>query len=238
LVEGDGGDRRADVLFGWGPAVAGQVARWTAPQPRLEVVGVPGLARATRRRRDSRLQRVLVATTTGPFGTALAPWSTREDFLDALGDGLDRLRKAGIGIELRLHPREPTAEYEIMEGRAGRDPLPLAPPGPFAKVAERADLLIAPYSSVAFEAAALDIPVAMWIPDVTAAVRAHFVPPLSEDLPGTFANAAGFDGLVARALDDRAGGLDTALSLSRNLGAYIAPLDTGRFASALVELGS
>jgi hypothetical protein len=239
LIEGDGGDRRADVLFGWGPAVAGQVAMWTAPQPRLEPVGVPGLARAARPARSSRLQRVLVATTTGPFGSALAPWSTREDYLDALAGGLARLRAAGVEIELRLHPRESALEHKIMEGHAGRDPLPLAPPGSFAQVAQRADLLVAPFSSVAFEAAALEIPVAMWLPHVPATVRAeHFLPPLSQELPGTFADAAGFDVLAGQALDDRAHRLETALSLSRCLSAYVAPLDTRRFASALTGLGS
>jgi len=239
MIEGDGGDRRADVLFGWGPAVAGQVAMWTQPRPRLEVVGVPGLARAARRAAESSLRRVLVATTNAPTGNALAPWSIREDYLDALADGLARLRRAGVEIELRLHPVESAAEYATMAARAGRDPLRLAPPGPFAQVAERADLLIAPFSSVAYEAAALAIPVAIWIPRVPAAVRAaHFVPPLAGELPGTFADAAGFDELIAHALDDPANGLEAARSLTRSLEAYVAPLDTSRFASALARLGA
>ena len=164
LIEGDGGDRRADVLFGWGPAVAAQVEMWAPPRPRLDVVGVPGLPRASRPTRDRTPRRVLVATTSPALGIALASWSMREDFIDALTDGLARLRAGGVAIELRLHPHESAAEYASMDARAGRDPLPFAPPGSFAEVVTRCDLLVSPFSSVAFEAAALGIPVAMWIP--------------------------------------------------------------------------
>ena len=239
LIEGDGGDRRADVLFGWGPAVAEQVAMWAPPRPRLELVGVPGLARAPRPPLDPTLRRVLVATTSPALGIALAAWSMREDFMDALSDGLARLRAAGVAIELRLHPHESRAEYASMDARAGRRPLPFAPPGPFAQVVTRSDLLVAPYSSVAFEAAALAIPVAMWMPLVPDAIRSeYFLPPLCDELPGTFADAAGFDRLIAQALKDPASGLDGSMSLSRNLDAYIAPLDTRRFAAALSELAA
>ncbi len=239
LIEGDGGDRRSDVLFGWGPDVARQVSMWTPPQPRLEPVGVPGLAHHARRRGAPTLRRVLVATTAGPFGNALTAWGTREDFLDALSDGVARLRTANVEVELRLHPRESAQEYAIMDRRAGRDSLPLAPAGPFAQVVERADLLVTPYSSVAFEAAALAIPVLMWMPHVPPAVRAeHFVPPLSEELPGAFADAPAFGRLVAGALEDPVAGLEPAISLSRILSRYVAALDTDRFATALAELGT
>ena len=239
MIEGDGGDRRADVLFGWGPAVAAQVEMWAPPRPRLELVGVPGLARAPHRTRSPTLRRVLVATTSPGLGIALAPWSMREDFMDALSDGLVRLRGAGVAIELRLHPHESPAEYANMDARAGRDPLPFAPAGSFAEVVTRCDLLVAPFSSVAFEAAALGIPVAMWMPQVPAEIRAeHFVPPLRDELPGTFADAAGFDQLIARVLEDPASGLEGPMSLSSSLDAYVAPLDTQRFAAALVELAA
>ena len=100
-------------------------------------------------------------------------------------------------------------------------------------------MLITPFSSVAFEAAALSIPVTMWIPRVPDAVRSRqFLPPLSEDLPGTFAAAADFDELVRHALEDPAHGLDAAVSLSRRLLDYVAPLDIPRFASALAALGT
>jgi hypothetical protein len=235
LIEGDGGDRRADVLFTWGQAVAGQVEMWPAPRPRVELVGVPGLARATRPARP-KIERVLVATTNLPLGTALARWSTREDFLDALADGLARLRAAGVAVELRPHPVETPQEYAIMDSRAGRQPLPLAPPGPFADVARRADLVVTPYSSVAFEAAALAIPVAMWLGRIPVALRReHMLPPASEDLPGTFADAAEFDSLVASVL---ANGPRAPLELSRKLTSYVAPLDSDRFAAALARLGS
>ncbi len=237
MIEGDGGDRRADVLFGWGPAVASQVAMWAPPHPRLEPVGVPGLARAPRRARNPTLRRVLVATTSPGLGIALAPWGMREDFMDALTDGLARLRAAGVAIELRLHPHESPAEYAVMDARAGRDPLPFAPPGPFAQIVARADLLVTPFSSVAFESAALEVPVAMWMEHIPDAIRsAHFVPPLRGELPGTFADAAEFDQLIARALEDPANGLNAARSLARSLDAYVAPLDTARFAAALAEL--
>ena len=239
LIEGDGGDRRADVLFGWGPGVAAQVEMWAPPHPRLELVGVPGLARTPHPARTRPLRRVLVATTSPALGIALATWSMREDFMDALTDGLARLRGAGVPVELRLHPHESPAEYASMDAHAGREPLPFAPPGSFAQVVTRSDLLVSPYSSVAFEAAALAIPVAMWMPLVPAAVRTeHFVPPLSGELPGAFADAAAFDALIARILENPARGLEAPMSLSRSLDGYVAPLDTRRFAAALVELAA
>src|SRR5581483_5218763 len=136
----------------------------------------------------------------------------REDFIDAVVPGLARLRAAGVDVELRLHPRETAEEYRLMDARAGREPLALAPPGPFAQVVQRADLLVTAYSSVAFEAAALAIPVAIWTPDVPAAVRReHFLPPLADELPGTFTDAAGFEALIAAALDGGPDGLAPAV---------------------------
>jgi len=235
LIEGDGGDRRAQVLFGWGPDVARQVALWAPPQPRLEAVGVPGLPGTYGASGAQRLRRVLVATTNNPFGTALARWSAREDFLDAISDGLASARSAGVAVELRLHPVESPHEYEEMDERAGRDGLPLAAPGSFAEVARGADLLVTPYSSVAFEAAAMAIPVALWIPSIPEAVRRRqLLPPVSDDLPGAFNDAAGFGALIAQAL---AGDLEAPRRLAQSLTGYVAPLDADRFAKALARLG-
>jgi hypothetical protein len=238
LIEGDGGDRRADVLFGWAPEVANQVRQWAPPRPRVVPVGVPDLPHAPARFHTGPPRRVLVATTNAPVGTALARWGEREQYLDALAGGLDRLCAAGVDVELRLHPAESPAEYEAMDRAAGRGSLAFAPPGPFAEAATRADLLVSPYSSVAFEAAALGLPVALWVPRIPEAVRrAHLLAPLSEELPGSFSDAAGFEALAGRILGAAPDGRESLVGLSHRLAAYVAPFDAGRFAAELGELG-
>ncbi len=238
LIEGDGGDRRADVLFAWAPEVARQVERWAAPRPRVVPVGVPDLPHATKPTRAGPPRRVLVATTNAGFGTALTTWGSREQYLDALARGVERLHAAGVTVELRLHPAESPAEYEAMDRAVGRASLPLAPRGPFAEAAARADVLISPYSSVAFEAAALGLPIAMWLPRLPEPVRrAHLLAPLSEELPASFTDAAGFDALVQRMLGQAPDGLELLAALSRRLAAYVAPFDAERFAAELAELG-
>lgn len=235
LVEGDGGDRRADVLFAWSPAVGDQAARWPPPRPRVVPTGVPDLPRAARSMPRGPPRRVLVATTNSTVGTALTTWNTREQFVDSVMGGLDTLRRAGCEVHLRLHPLETPGEYAAMDRWAGRASLALAEPGPFANVARRYDLLVSVYSSVAFEAATLGLPVALWIPSIPPAVRnSYLLPPLSEDLPGTFSDAVTWSS-VATALV-RGEGWDPLIALSERLAAYASPFDVDRFAAELGEL--
>jgi CDP-glycerol glycerophosphotransferase (TagB/SpsB family) len=102
-----------------------------------------------------------------------------------------------------------------------------------------ADILIAAASSVAFEAAALGLPVLLWHSDAPRWVReAHLVTPWSESLPGMFSDAGEFSALVGALIDEPAEGLRVAGELARHLARYAQPFDSASFARALERLAA
>ncbi|MEY2513158.1 MAG: hypothetical protein QOJ89_516 [bacterium] len=235
--EHDGGDSRADVLFAWSERVREQASAWPQPRPRVVAVGVAGMAHASPRPPgDGRRLRVLVATTGRPIESALAPTSFHEQFVVAITPGVRTLMDAGVGVQLRLHPREnPEVYRRILDGADLR--LPFAPSMPFPEAANQADLLVSAPSSVAFEAGALGVPVLMWNGGIPSAVRrAHLVAPLSLDLPGSFSDAPQFDALVADVLAE--GAPAAGADLAAQLGSYATAFDPGAFAQGLRELAA
>jgi hypothetical protein len=241
LREFDGGDRRADVVFGWGAGTVEQIARWPQPRPAVRPIGVPGvLAPAPSSRRApvaAGVRRVLVATSNA-FDSPLVPASFCDTFIDALGPSVERLAGAGVEIALRPHPCEDPERYRRLLRTRGLGVRVVAG-GPFATAAATADILIASASSVAFEAAAVGLPVLLWLGPAPLWLREeHLVAPWVSRLPGMFAVASELRSLVDELIDRPAEGLRVAGELSRRLARYAEPFDAARFAAGLCELGS
>ncbi|HST56598.1 MAG TPA: hypothetical protein VLJ42_12000 [Solirubrobacteraceae bacterium] len=252
----DGGDRLADVVFGWGAGTVEQTRGWPHPRPLVLPVGVPGLAVAAVRRAGSRdapaaglrragsrdapaprLRRALIATSSS-LDTPIAPVGICEAFLDALAPGLRRLARAGVELELRRHPNEDRERYRRLLLAHGLD-IPIAPDGPFAAAAASTELLISAASSVAFEAAALGLPVLMWLGGTPARVRAeHLLEPWTDGSPGTFEDAEGFLALAERLIEHPADGFEPAHALARRLAGYAEPFRPDRFLAGLHTLAA
>ncbi len=186
--EFDGGDRRADVILGWGAGTIEQVQCWPRPRPMVHPIGVPGLPAATRSRRASSvraLRRALIATS-NTVDTPIAPVGFCEAFLDMLIPGVERLVSAGVEVLLRPHPSEEPERYRWLLSARGLN-VRLAPAGPFAAALDATDILISSTSSVAFEAASLGVPVLLWLGPLPRWVRAqrHLLAPWIECVPGT-----------------------------------------------------
>jgi hypothetical protein len=235
----DGGDRLADVIYGWGPGVASQVAAWGAPPPTVEVVGAPGLPhRSATHRSAPTVSRVMVASTHPNLGTAFTPWGFRWAFLGSLGAGLRILGRAGAAVTLRPHPSEPHVGYERILDALGLDGVKVTSAGVFGEVASDYDVVICPPSSAAVEAAAVGVPVLLWTGGQPGAIRRRFlVPPLSEELPGSFADGPEFDRLARQAVETPDALLSEARSLSERLLAYAEPYEPRRLANQLRKLG-
>ena len=261
--EFDGGDRRADVILGWGEGTAEQVASWPSPQPRVHVVGVPGLLSATPTLSPdrelsagglaagglgigrlgagdlaaARPRRVLVATSS-TVDAPLVPVAFCEMFLDTLAAGLGRLADAGVQIALRPHPGEEPERYRRLLRARGMD-VSIANEESLHEALTGADILISSASSVAFEAAALELPVLLWLGAAPQWVREkHLVAPWTECAPGMFEGAEDFSLLVEELLERPERGLRVARQLGRRLARYAQPFDGASFAAALHELGS
>ncbi len=234
----DGGDRLADVIYGWGPGVRAQVAAWGPPTPRVEVVGAPGLPRpSTIRRQALTVDRVLVASTHPNLGTALTPWGSRWAFLHAVRGGLKTLRDAGASVTLRPHPSEPHDVYERLLRGFGIDGVEVTSAGAFGQVASAYDLVVCPPSSTAVEAAAIGVPILLWFGDQPSAIRRQFLlPPLSDELPGSFTDAGQFQSLARQAISAPEALLRQATSLSQRLLSYAEPYDPRRLADELRKL--
>jgi len=182
-------------------------------------------------------RRVLIATS-NTVDTPIAPVGFCEAFVDTLGPSVERLASAGVEIELRPHPGEDPARYRrLLAGHGAR--VAIAPAGAFAQALARVDILISSASSVAFEAAALGVPVLLWLGPTPRWVREeHLLPPWTQSLPGTFETAADLRALVDDLIERADAGAGAAQELGRSLARYAKPFEAARFAAALRELGS
>ncbi len=235
------GERLTDVLFGWGDGTAEQTLGWPNPRPRVLPVGLPGVATTRRSPADSppvaNLSRALVATT----GLRITPLSTHtycDVFVDVIASGLERLVAAGVALELRPHQLEDVGRYRQLLDARDLD-VKLVPAGSFSEAAARAEILIASTSSVAFEAAALGLPVLLWRGATPQWVRKEYlVPPWIEHAPGMFETPAEFTRLVEGLLQSPAATLELGYGLGRHLVRYAAPFQPDRFAAGLHEIAA
>jgi hypothetical protein len=235
--EFDGGDRHADVVFAWGEGSAEQTRGWPEPQPMLLPVGVPGVTAAGPRPPVVRLRRALIATSNA-VDTPTAPAAFCETFVDVLAPGLARMAAAGVELRLRPHPAEDSKYYRRLLSRHGLD-IPIANDGSFSAAAARTDILISSASSVAFEAAALGLPVLMWLGPAPRWVREeHLVSPWVDSAPGMFERAEDFASLAEDLLEKPVEALAVAHDLGRRLARYARPFDPDRFAEGLRMLAA
>jgi hypothetical protein len=233
----DGGDRRADVLFGWGDGTAEQIECWAAPRPSVLPVGVPGTPPAPPRPPLARPRRALIATSS-TVDVPLSPVAFCEAFIEAIAPGLRRLAAAGVQLSLRPHPNEDPRRYRRLLDALDLD-VALAARGPFREAVAGADILISSASSVAFEAAALGVPVLLWLGSAPEWVRReHLVVPWVQGVPGTFQDAGEFRSLIDALLERSAEGLGVARELSRVLARYAQPFDGGAFLEGLRALSA
>jgi hypothetical protein len=183
------------------------------------------------------LRRVLVATSS-TVDAPLVPVAFCETFLDTLAAGLDRLSDAGVQIALRPHPSEEPERYRRLLRARGMD-VSIASEESLHEALAGADILISSASSVAFEAAALELPVLLWLGAAPQWVREkHLVAPWTECAPGMFEGAEDFSLLIEELLERPDRGLQVARQLGRRLARYAQPFDSPSFAAALRELGS
>jgi hypothetical protein len=232
------GDGLADTLLSWGPGVAAQARAWPAPRPHVVAVGAPGIVTGPARPRPVAIERVLVTTTNRPLGSALGLFGFCEAFIDDLAPGLRVLREAGVKLELRPHPSEDAGRYEAQLARLGVE-MAIGPAEPLAARLGASDLLVSSISSAAFEAAALGVPVLLWVARVPAAVRAeHLVEPLSEPLAGFFASEDEFLALAQLAATAPQRLLDVAFALGERLASFAGPFDADAFAAELAALAA
>jgi hypothetical protein len=231
----DGGDRMADLIFGWGAGTSEQIQCWPEPRPAVCTVGVPGAARRAEHPPTRSLRRALIATT-NTVDTPISRSAFCEAFLDVLTPGLRRLHAAGVELTLRPHPNEDPERYRrLLKARSLE--VRVTAGGPFSASAATADMLISSFSSVAFEAGALGVPVLLWTGDTPLWVRReHLVPPWTERLQGMFEDGEDFDSLVDELLERPHATFEIAHGLSRHLAHYTEPFDPGRFREGLDAL--
>jgi hypothetical protein len=233
----DGGDRLADVLFTWGARTAGQVGDWPAPRPMLQPVGVPGTGAAARRR-SAAVPRYALIATTNTVDTPLTPAAFCETFIEVIAPGLARLEAAGVRLSLRPHPREDPARYRRLLASHGLE-VEISEGGPFQAAVAETDILISSASSVAFEGAALGLPVLMWLGPAPQQVRKeHLVEPWVDGVPGLFERAEDFSSLAEDLVEHPARVYDIARGLAGHLAGYAEPFDPGRFADGVRMLAA
>jgi hypothetical protein len=243
FCEFDGSDRRADVILGWGEGTEEQIARWPAPRPAVRAVGVPGLlaAAVSPGRGGSAAagvapRKVLIATS-NTVDTPIGPAAFCEMFIYALAPDIGRLTEAGVAVELRPHPIEDPERYRRLLRARGLD-VRIASAGSFPAALAGVDIVISSASSVAFEAAALGVPVLLWLGPAPRWMREeHLLSPWSESLPGTFQTAEDLRPLVSDLLERPTEGLRVARELGRRLARYAQPFDRAAFAAGLRMLG-
>lgn len=235
------GERMIDVVFGWGDGTAEQTSGWPDPRPRVVPVGLPGVATPRRSPAEdpsvANLSRALIATT----GLRISPLATTtycDVFFDVIADGLERLAAAGVELELRPHHLEDAERYRQLLDARDLD-VKLAPGGSFSEAAARTEILIASTSSVAFEAAALGLPVLLWRGATPQWVRREYlVPPWIEHAPGMFETSDEFTRLVEGLLQRPRAALELAYGLGRHLVRYATPFQPDRFAAGLLEIAA
>jgi hypothetical protein len=231
--EFDGGDRRADVIFGWGAATTEQMHAWPEPRPAVWTVGVPGTHVSRAAPSATSLRRALIATS-DTVDTPITSSAFCETFIDVLTPGVRRLAAAGVGVTLRPHPNEDPERYRRMLSERELD-VEIVAGGSFSVAA--ADILISSTSSVAFEAAAQGLPVLLWLGVAPQWVRRkHFVPPWTEWAPGMFQLPSDFDELVDDLLQRPGVAFEVARGLGRGLAQYTEVFQPERFAAGLRAL--
>ncbi len=239
--EVDEGERTTDVVFGWGVGTAEQTLGWPNPRPRVLPVGLPGVTTTRRSPADNppvaNLSRALIATT-GLRITPLSITTYCDVFIDVIASGLERLVAAGVELELRPHQLEDVERYrQLFDARDLR--VKLVPTGSFSEAAARTEILIASTSSVAFEAAALGLPVLLWQGATPQWVRREYlVPPWIEHAHGMFETQDEFARLVEGLLQHPAATLELGYGLGRHLMRYAAPFQPDRFAAGLLEIAA
>jgi len=241
MQEVEDGERRADVVFGWGDDTVEQTRCWRNPRPSVLAVGVPGTngrpAVAQAGRPDTGLSRVLIATSS-IVDTPLTPAASRETFIDTIAPALKRLAAAGVELQLRPHPNEDPARYRRLLDAHELD-VGILPGGPFSAAATRVDILISATSSVAFEAAGLGLPVLLWLGGAPLWVRQeHLATPWSESYPGTFEAAEELSALVDGLLGRPARTFAVAHDLAARLARFAEPFRADRFAEGLRSLAA
>ena len=236
----DGGDRLADVVFGWGEGTVEQAGCWRAPRATIVPVGVPGMAcrpASSARPPTIELRRVLIATS-NTVDTPIAPVAFCEMFVEAIAPGLRRLVAAGVELQLRPHPNEDRHRYRRLLSRCELEATVLSR-GSFAGALAGVDLLISAPSSVAFEAAALGVPVLLWLGGAPDWVRQrHLVAPWADGLSGMFEGADDFGSMVDRLLERPREVLSVAGELGRRLAHYAQPFNSVDFADGLRALAA
>ncbi len=236
----DGGDRRAEVVFGWGSGTVEQIACWPKPRPSVHPVGVPGVLApdpGLRRAASGTTPRHVLIATSGTDDRPIAPVAYCEAFVDAIAPGIERLAMTGAKVELRPHPGEEPERYRRLLRALGLE-VKIARTGSFATAAAGTDILISSTSSVAFEAAALGLPVFLWLGPAPRWVRRqHLVPPWTDSLPGMFGTAEDLRPLIDDLIERPAEGLRVAHELSRHLARYTEPFVPAAFAAGLLQLG-
>jgi hypothetical protein len=236
LQEVQEGERQADIVFGWGDATVEQTLSWPAPRPRVLPVGLPGAASPPAGvAAHQHLSRALIATS-DTVDMPLAPSAFCEIFIDVITPGLKRLAAAGVTLVLRPHPNEDPARYRRLLSARGLD-IGIVARGPFSASAADADIMISSASSVAFEAAALRLPVLLWAGGAPQWIRReHFVPPWAECIPGMFETSVHFDEMVDNLLRQPDAAFELAHGLARRLARYTEPFRPDRFAAGLHAL--
>jgi hypothetical protein len=238
LRSGLGADSLADQVIGWGPGVAEQVAAWPRGGPRVCPAGVPDMLACPRLDPPDSIDRVLIATTNRPLGSAIGAYGLPEQFIEDLAPGLRTLSAAGVRVELRPHPAESRARYRALLAKLGLD-VPFGEAGPLADAIRSCDLLISTVSSVAFEGAVAGRPVLLWDQRMPKPLRERcLLPPLDASGPGRFLDAREFEELARRALREPKAVIAEGRALAAALRAYAHPLDARRLATALRQLAS
>jgi hypothetical protein len=237
LRESDYGDRWADVVFGWGAGTIDHARTWPDPRPAIVPVGVPGTTAARPRPRTDVLRRVLIATTDA-FDAPITPMGFCDAFIDTLAPGLRSLAAAGVEFALRPHPNEDPERYRRLLRAGGLD-VEVTADGPFPAAVADADLLISSTSSVAFEAAALAVPVLLWLGMAPRWFRReHLMSPWSEQASGMFESVDDFRELAAGLVERPAEVFAVARRLGLRLTCYAEPFDAARFAAGLHGLAA
>ena len=136
-----------------------------------------------------------------------------------------------------MSSRTPARSRQLFDARDLN--VKLVPGGSFSTAAARTDILIASTSSVAFEAAALGLPVLLWQGVAPRWFRGeHLVPPWIEHAPGMFENSDEFAALVEDLLLRPDVAFELAHRLGRHLGRYAEPFRPDRFAAGLREVAA
>jgi hypothetical protein len=233
----DGGDRRADVIFGWGAGTSEQIDAWPEPRPAIWTVGVPGSDTSPTARVVRNPRRALIATSS-TVDQPIVPSAFCETFVDVVAPGLRRLAVAGVELELRPHPNEDPDRYRRILSTLALD-VRVVSGGSFSASAAAADILISSTSSVAFEAAAQGLPVLLWVGCAPEWVRRkHLVPPWVELTPGMFESSSEFTKLVDSLIQRPEATFEVARGLARRLAQYTEPFQPKRFATGLHALAA